>query len=135
MSFTLDTSRTCPYAEGRISPRLKMFDAVSLECMARVKDVPCVRGDGIEVERVVIRQQHDRIRRGDLLGRGVDQCDATHNIGVEDVGINRPHLCTRGQQLLRHRRRGRFPGVTRIALVRHSQQQDTGTPAMLCHLG
>ena len=70
--------------------RIKDAHALAFERVARVENIPCVRHHEIEVESIVIRQQHDGIGRGDLVGRGVDQSDASDHIGVENEGINRP---------------------------------------------
>src|SRR2546427_791219 len=83
---------------ARSEPMSQMLDAVALQPVARVEDVAGVGLDGVVVEAVVVDQQDDRVRAGELLGSEVDEGDTAIDLLLEDVRVGGPDLRAEGER-------------------------------------
>ena len=94
-----------------------------LEPVTAVEDERGQR-DRVQVERVVIGEEHDRIGTGELVGIGIDPFDIGRQLRLVHVRIGDAHVRARVRRVdARSSAAGRLARVAGVLLVREAEQE------------
>src|SRR6188472_4393383 len=88
----------------------------AVESSASVENERSVTLEHLEVERVMVREQHDRIGLDELLLREIDELDIERQ-RLAHMRVGSTHHCTHRHELPRHLDAGRLASIAGVLLV------------------